>query len=85
MLLVGSSRRELVELESVAAHIGIAVAAAGILLGVALGWWATARVTRPVRKLAESAGKVAAGNWGATVETSSAATRSDSWRARSIA
>jgi two-component system nitrogen regulation sensor histidine kinase NtrY len=70
VLLVGSSRRELVELESSLRSIGIAVAASGILLGVALGWWATARITRPVRKLAESAGKVAAGNWGATVETS---------------
>ena len=47
------------------------VAAAGILLGIGLSWWATARVTRPVRKLAESAGKVAAGNWGATVEVAS--------------
>jgi two-component system nitrogen regulation sensor histidine kinase NtrY len=69
VLLVGSSRRELVELEGSLLRIGIAVAAAGILLGVALGWWSTARITRPVRKLAESAGKVAAGNWGATVET----------------
>jgi signal transduction histidine kinase len=69
VLLVGSSRRDLVELESSLRTIGVSVAAAGILLGVALGWWATARITRPVRRLAESAGKVAAGNWGATVET----------------
>jgi signal transduction histidine kinase len=68
VLLVGSSRRELVELESSLRRIGIWVAAAGILLGAVLGWWATARITRPVRKLAESAGKVAAGNWGATVD-----------------
>jgi nitrogen fixation/metabolism regulation signal transduction histidine kinase len=68
VLLVGSSRRELVELESSLRKIGISVAAAGILLGVVLGWWATARITRPVRKLAESAAKVAAGNWGATVD-----------------
>ena len=50
---------------------GIVVAAAGILVGIALSWWATARITRPVRRLAESAGKVAAGNWGVTVEASS--------------
>jgi signal transduction histidine kinase len=68
VLLVGSSRRVLVELETSLVRIGVAVAAAGILLGVALGWWATARVTRPVRQLAESAGKVAAGNWAATVD-----------------
>ena len=47
------------------------VAAGGILHGDRAGWWATARVTRPVRRLAESAGKVAAGNWGATVEVAS--------------
>jgi nitrogen fixation/metabolism regulation signal transduction histidine kinase len=34
--------------------------------------WATARITRPVRRLAESAGRVAAGDWGATVEVASA-------------
>jgi two-component system, NtrC family, nitrogen regulation sensor histidine kinase NtrY len=71
-LLVGSSRRDLVELEASQRTVGIAAAGLGILLGVALGWWATARVTRPVRQLAESAGKVAAGNWSATVETESA-------------
>jgi two-component system, NtrC family, nitrogen regulation sensor histidine kinase NtrY len=71
-LLVGSSRRDLVELETSQRTVGIAAAGLGILLGVGLGWWATARVTRPVRQLAESAGKVAAGNWSATVETESA-------------
>jgi nitrogen fixation/metabolism regulation signal transduction histidine kinase len=49
----------------------ITVAAAGILMGIALSWWATARITRPVRQLAESAGRVAAGDWGATVEVAS--------------
>jgi two-component system, NtrC family, nitrogen regulation sensor histidine kinase NtrY len=68
VLLVASSRRELVEMEAFLLKLGIAVAAGGILLGVAMSWWATARITRPVKKLAESAGKVAAGNWGATVE-----------------
>src|SRR5882757_4742544 len=37
----------------------------------ARSWWATARVTRPVRRLAESAGMVAQGKWGTTVETTS--------------
>ncbi len=69
VLLVGSSRRELVELESSLRRVGLFVAAAGILLGIALGWWATARISRPVRRLAESAGKVAAGNWSTTVES----------------
>ncbi|HYW46802.1 MAG TPA: ATP-binding protein [Bryobacteraceae bacterium] len=71
VLLIASSRRVLVEMEASLLRIGIQVAAGGILIGMALAWWATARVTRPVRRLAESAGKVAAGNWGATVEAAS--------------
>jgi signal transduction histidine kinase len=71
VLLIASSRRELVELESVLRRTGMGVAAAGILLGIALSWWATARVTRPVQRLAESAARVASGDWGATVESSS--------------
>jgi signal transduction histidine kinase len=72
VLLIASSRRELVELESVLRRTGVGVAAAGILLGIALSWWATARVTRPVQRLAESAARVAMGDWGATVESTSA-------------
>src|SRR5262249_7218562 len=72
VLLIGSSRRELMLLESSLLRGGLLVAAGGILVGLALSWWATARVTRPVRQLATSAGKVAAGNWGATVEATSA-------------
>ncbi len=69
VLLVGSSRRELVQLEKFLRWTGVIVAAGGILLGILVSWWATARVTRPVRKLVEGAEKVAAGNWNATVET----------------
>jgi len=72
VLLIGSSRRDLVELEASMLRTAIIVATAGILMGIALSWWATARITRPVRRLAESAGRVAAGDWGATVEVASA-------------
>jgi signal transduction histidine kinase len=72
VLLIGSSRRELAHAERFLHWTGIIVAVAGILLGIALSWWATARVTRPVGKLVESAERVAAGDWGATVEASSA-------------
>ena len=72
VLLFASSRRELAELEASLLQTGIVVAATGIVLGIGLSWWATARVTRPVRQLAYSAGRVAAGNWGTTVEVSSA-------------
>jgi two-component system nitrogen regulation sensor histidine kinase NtrY len=71
VLLIGSSRRELVEMEASLRSTGIVLGIGGILVGVALSWWATARVTRPVQALALSAEKVAAGNWGATVEVSS--------------
>jgi len=69
VLLVGSSRKELVELEASLRRIGLLMAASGIIVGLALGWWATARVTRPVRALAQSAGRVARGDWGTTVDS----------------
>jgi signal transduction histidine kinase len=71
VLLIGSSRRELAQAEAFLLWTGIIVAVAGILLGITLSWWATTRITRPVRKLVDSAEKVAAGDWGATVEASS--------------
>ena len=71
VLLIGSSRRDLVELEASMLRTAVVVAVTGILLAIVLSWWATARITRPVQRLAESAGRVAAGNWGATVEVSS--------------
>ena len=71
VLLIGSSRRDLVELEASMLRTGVVAAVSGILMAILLSWWATARITRPVRLLAESAGKVAQGNWGATVEVTS--------------
>jgi nitrogen fixation/metabolism regulation signal transduction histidine kinase len=72
VLLISSSRRDLVRLENSLLQTGVIVAAAGILLGVALSWWAAARVTRPILRLADSAGRVAAGDWNTTVDVSSA-------------
>jgi nitrogen fixation/metabolism regulation signal transduction histidine kinase len=71
VLLIGSSRAELVELEAFLRYTAVALGAGGILLAIVLAWWATARVTRPVQALAASAGKVAAGNWETTVDVSS--------------
>ena len=68
VLLIGNSRRDLVDLEAAMLRTAVIVAVTGILMAILLGWWATARITRPVQRLAESAGRVAAGNWGATVE-----------------
>ena len=71
VLLIGSSREELMRLERTQRSYGLIAAAAGILIGMGMSAWATARVTRPVQRLAQSAGKVAAGNWDTTVEEGS--------------
>ena len=71
VLLLGSSQRELVLLLRRIAWIALSVGAAGIVLGFLLTWWVSARVTRPVERLAEGAGEVAAGHWDSRVEVSS--------------
>ena len=71
VLLVGSSRRELVLLTRRIEWIALAVGAAGVFLGFLLAWWVSARVTRPVELLAEGARDVAAGHWDTRVEVSS--------------
>jgi signal transduction histidine kinase len=71
MFLIGSSRREQMELESHIRWIAIVVGAAGILLGVILSGWTAGRVTRPVRQLAAASRQVAEGNWDVHVEVKS--------------
>ncbi len=63
VLLVGSSRREMVTLANFIRDLAVLVAGGGILLGLLLSWWVAARVTRPVERLAAGAREVAAGNW----------------------
>lgn len=63
VLLVGSSQREVVILERRILGLAIGVAVAGVLIGLLLSWWGAARVTRPIRKLADAAREVSAGNW----------------------
>jgi two-component system, NtrC family, nitrogen regulation sensor histidine kinase NtrY len=67
ILLVGSSRHELVLLERSLRRSGIIVASVGVLLGLLMVWWATLRVTHPVKELVAGAREVAAGNWKAHV------------------
>ena len=71
VLLIGSSRRQVVLLTNSIRDVGIVVGGGGILLAVLLAGWATARVTRPVKQLAEGAAEVARGNWNARVEIDS--------------
>ncbi len=71
ILLVGGSRRELVEMQEFIRSMAVVAGAFGLLLGVAISWWAAARVTRPVEKLAQATRSVAFGNWGAQVDVQS--------------
>jgi two-component system nitrogen regulation sensor histidine kinase NtrY len=68
VLLVGNSQSQLVAVERRIAFLGAAVAAGGLLLGLLLSWWAAARVTSPVRKLADGAQRVSEGDLGSRVE-----------------
>lgn len=70
-LLVGRSRREMVELERRVRAISLIVGGGGILLGLLLSGWAAARVTKPVEQLASAAADVASGNWDARVDINS--------------
>jgi len=63
ILLVGSSRRDLMRLLHGIRTIGIVAAGIGILLGVVSGYWISMRVTRPVERLARGARSVAGGDW----------------------
>jgi two-component system, NtrC family, nitrogen regulation sensor histidine kinase NtrY len=67
VLLIGSSQREVVMLEQHIRDLAMAVVALGLFFGLILSWWGAARVTSPVRKLAEGAREVSEGNWSARV------------------
>jgi two-component system nitrogen regulation sensor histidine kinase NtrY len=71
VLLVGSSRRPLIELQRQIISTAILVGGIGVLVAVLASLWFGARVTRPVVSLAEAARRVAAGDLGAKVEVES--------------
>jgi len=68
VLLVGSSRKELVLLTRRIVTIAAAVAGAAILVGLFVSLWVAARITRPVEQLAEGAREVATGRWDTRIE-----------------
>jgi two-component system nitrogen regulation sensor histidine kinase NtrY len=70
-LLVATSLRGQILLERSILWTGLMVGAGGILLGVLLGMWTTARVTRPVAELVSGVQAVAGGDWSARVAVSS--------------
>jgi two-component system nitrogen regulation sensor histidine kinase NtrY len=67
VLLVGSSRRELVLLTRRIGWIAGAVSGGALFIGLLLTWWVSARITRPVEELAVGAREVASGNWDAHI------------------
>jgi len=71
VLLVGSSRRPLIELERQIVSTAMLVGGAGIFVAVLASLWFAARVTRPVVSLAEAARRVAAGDLDAKVDVES--------------
>jgi two-component system, NtrC family, nitrogen regulation sensor histidine kinase NtrY len=71
VLLVGSSRRPLIELQRQIVSTAMLVGGIGVLVAVLTSLWFGARVTRPVVSLAEAARRVAAGDLYAKVEVES--------------
>ncbi len=67
VLLVGSSRENLIQMLNFIRALALLVAGGVILLGLVFGWWISARVTRPIEELAAGAREVAAGHWEARV------------------
>jgi two-component system, NtrC family, nitrogen regulation sensor histidine kinase NtrY len=68
VFLVGSSQREVVILERRIQFLAIVAVAVGIGVALLLSWWGAARVTQPIRKLAEGARAVSGGNWNTRVD-----------------
>ena len=71
VLLVGSSRRPLIELQRQVVSTALLVGGIGILAAVLASLWFAARITRPVVSLAEAARRVAAGDLYTKVEVAS--------------
>jgi two-component system, NtrC family, nitrogen regulation sensor histidine kinase NtrY len=71
VLLVGSSRRPLIELQRRIISTAMFVGSLGILVAVLASLWFAARVTRPVVSLANAARRVAAGDLATKVEVES--------------
>ncbi len=71
ILLVGISRRPLLELQQHIRTAAFAIAGVGILLAIVASLWLAARFTRPIEQLAEASHELAAGNWNTQVEVAS--------------
>jgi len=71
VLLVASSRQEIVDLERHIRSTALIVGGTGVLFGVLLSGWAASRVTQPLETLADAAREVGEGNWWVQVPVTS--------------
>ncbi len=70
VLLVGNSLEQELLLEKRIRNISLVIAGVAVFIGVIVSGTITARVSRPLRTLAEAAAEIGHGNWGIRVETS---------------
>ncbi len=68
VLLLGSSRKELVLLTRHILQIAAVVAGAALFIGLLISLWVSARITRPLEVLAEGAHEVASGRWDTVID-----------------
>jgi two-component system, NtrC family, nitrogen regulation sensor histidine kinase NtrY len=68
VLLLGSSRKDLVLLRQQILKTAGGVALAAILIGLLVSWWVARRITRPVEELANGARDVASGHWDTRID-----------------
>jgi two-component system nitrogen regulation sensor histidine kinase NtrY len=71
VLLVGTARRPLVELQRRVVSASLLVGGVGLLLAILMSSWLAARVSQPLVALADGARRVAAGDWETRVPVAS--------------
>jgi nitrogen fixation/metabolism regulation signal transduction histidine kinase len=71
VLLVGNSLEQELTLEKRIRNISLMIAGLGVFTGVLISGILTARMSRPIKELAEAATEVGHGNWSVRVESSS--------------
>lgn len=68
VLLLGSSRKELVLLTRHILQIAAAVAGAALFIGLLVSLWVSSRITKPLEGLAEGAREVTLGRWDTVID-----------------
>lgn len=71
VLLLGSSRKELINLKRDILKTAGAVSLAAVLIGLLLSWWVSRRITKPVEELRDAAREVASGRWDTQIQVKS--------------